>query len=169
MRGRVEASGSKRDLKRGFGGIVDIEFIVQMFRLKYGQTHAALRDPNTWQALDALLDVGLLTAEEHAVLRSCYDFMRLVESRLRIFHNRSLDELPDPPEELEKLAHRVGCVAQDGQTGAQQFLAELERHTTQTRQLFIDLFKRERRHRRASRRQPDVNALIGERRGVSPT
>ena len=31
MRGRVEASGSKRDLKRGFGGIIDIEFIVQMY------------------------------------------------------------------------------------------------------------------------------------------
>jgi glutamate-ammonia-ligase adenylyltransferase len=144
MRCRVEASGSKRDLKRGVGGIVDIEFLVQMFRLKYGQTHPALRDPNTWRALDALLEVGLVAVAEHAVLRSCYEFMRLVENRLRIYHNRSLDELPDRPEELEKLAHRVGCVARDGQTGAQQFLGELERHTTQTRQLFKDLFKRER-------------------------
>ena len=38
MRERLEASGSERDLKRGFGGIVDIEFLVQMFRLKYGRT-----------------------------------------------------------------------------------------------------------------------------------
>ena len=34
MRSRVEASGSKRDLKRGVGGIVDIEFLVQMYRLE---------------------------------------------------------------------------------------------------------------------------------------
>jgi [glutamine synthetase] adenylyltransferase / [glutamine synthetase]-adenylyl-L-tyrosine phosphorylase len=144
MRDRIEASGSKRDLKRGVGGIVDIEFLVQMFRLKYGQVHPTLRDPNTWRAIDALLEVGLITPAEHAVLRSCYEFMRLVENRLRIYHNRSLDELPDRAEELEKLAHRVGCVACAGETGAQQFLVELERHTTQTRQLFTELFKRER-------------------------
>ena len=31
MRERVEASGGERDLKRGFGGIVDVEFLVQLF------------------------------------------------------------------------------------------------------------------------------------------
>src|SRR5205807_1497561 len=98
MRGRVEASGSKRDLKRGFGGIIDIEFIVQLYRLKYGLHHPALRQANTWLTLDALYEARLINPEEHATLRSCYDFMRTVESRLRIFHNRSLDELPESPE-----------------------------------------------------------------------
>jgi glutamate-ammonia-ligase adenylyltransferase len=144
MRGRVEASGSKRDLKRGFGGIIDIEFLVQMYRLKFGQAHPAVRDPNTWRALDAIRAAGLITAEEHTVLRSCYEFMRLVENRLRIYHNRSLDELPERAEELEKLAHRVGCIATAEQTCAQVFLADLERHTVQTRGLFRELFKRER-------------------------
>ena len=37
--------------------------------------------------------------------------MRTVESRLRIYHNRSLDELPESPEDLEKLAKRLGCEA----------------------------------------------------------
>ncbi len=143
MRSRVEASGSKRDLKRGFGGIVDIEFLAQLYRLKYGRDYPAIREPNTWRALDALRDAGLLTAQEHAVLRSCYDFMRLVENRLRIYHNRSLDELPDRPEELEKLAHRVGCTSSDGGTCAQHFLADLERHTVQTRHLFNELCQRE--------------------------
>jgi glutamate-ammonia-ligase adenylyltransferase len=144
MRSRVEASGSKRDLKRGFGGIIDIEFLVQMYRLKYGRAHRAVRDPNTWQALDAVHDAGLVSTEEHAVLRSCYEFMRLVENRLRIYHNRSLDELPERPEELEKLAHRVGCQATAEHTSGQEFLAELERHTLQTRQLFNALLQRER-------------------------
>jgi len=144
MRSRVEASGSKRDLKRGVGGIVDIEFLVQMYRLKYGKTHAKVRDPNTWRALDALRDAKIISSDEHAVLRSCYEFMRLVENRLRIYHNRSLDELPDRPEELEKLAHRVGCEATAERTCGQEFLAELERHTVQTRRLFTELFKRER-------------------------
>jgi glutamate-ammonia-ligase adenylyltransferase len=144
MRGRVEASGSKRDLKRGFGGIIDIEFIVQMYRLKYGQHHPAIRDANTWRSLDALHEAKLITAEEHATLRACYDFMRLVEGRLRIFHNRSLDELPEAAEDLEKLARRVGCESCADQTAGQVFLHVLEWHTAQTRHLFNELFKRER-------------------------
>ena len=116
MRERVQASSSGRDLKRGFGGIADIEFILQMFRIKYGQTHAAVREPNTWKALDALLACSLISPQEHATLRSCYDFLRLVESRLRIFHNRSLDELPEQPEEIEKLARRIGSTGEPGRS-----------------------------------------------------
>jgi glutamate-ammonia-ligase adenylyltransferase len=144
MRGRVEASGSKRDLKRGFGGIVDIEFIVQLYRIKYGRAHPAVRDPNTWHALDAMHEAKLITSAEHATLRSCYDFMRTVEGRLRIFHNRSLDELPEAAEDLEKLAKRMGCEATAESTAGQVFLQLLESHTSQTRHLFNELCKRER-------------------------
>lgn len=143
MRGRVEASGSKRDLKRGFGGIVDIDFIVQMYRLKYGRQFPALRQPNTWLALDALHDAKLIHTEEHGALRSCYDFMRTVESRLRIYHNRSLDELPEG-DDLEKLARRLGCEPTGERTASQIFLEMLERHTSKTRHLFRELFGRER-------------------------
>ncbi len=144
MRSRVEASGSKRDLKRGFGGIIDIEFITQLYRLKYGKQHPEVREPNTWRALDALHQVRLINAEEHATLRSCYDFMRTVESRLRIFHNRSLDELPEAAEDLEKLAKRLGCEATAEHSAGQIFLQVLEWHTAQTRHLFKELCKRER-------------------------
>jgi glutamate-ammonia-ligase adenylyltransferase len=144
MRERVEAAGSKRDLKRGYGGIVDIEFIVQMFRLKYGKQHPAVRDPNTWKTLDALLAHSLITQADHDVLRSCYDFLRLVESRLRIFHNRSLDELPEAAEDLEKLAKRIGCEAALGVSAGECFLQEMNRHTAQTRKLFLEIFQRER-------------------------
>ena len=145
MRGRVEASGSKRDLKRGYGGIIDIEFIVQMFRMKYGREHPAVRDPNTWRALDAMHEAKRINAEEHATLRSCLDFMRSVESRLRIFHNRSLDELPENADDLEKLARRLGCEPTTERSAGQVFLQLFERHTSQTRQLFRELFQRERR------------------------
>ncbi len=143
MRSRVEASGSKRDLKRGFGGIIDIEFLTQMFRIKHGLRHPNIREPNTWLALDAIHAEGLISANEHATLRECYDFMRTVEGRLRIFHNRSLDELPEATEDLEKLAKRLGCEPTDEHSAGQIFLHVLEWHTTQTRHLFNELFQRE--------------------------
>jgi glutamate-ammonia-ligase adenylyltransferase len=145
MRERLEASRSERDLKRGFGGIVDVEFLVQLFQLKYGGDVPALRTPNTWQALEALRTTGLLSDADYVILRASYDFLRLVESRLRIVHNRSLDELPENHDDLEKLARRLGCEQFFGLTAAERFLADLERHTQQTRLVFNRLVSEERK------------------------
>ena len=72
------------------------------------------------------------------MLRAGYDFLLRVQARLRIVHNRSLDEVPGAPEEVAKLARRLGFEAPD------EFLAALERHTTQVRDLFLRLVLRER-------------------------
>jgi glutamate-ammonia-ligase adenylyltransferase len=144
MRERLEASGSSRDVKRGFGGIIDVEFLVQMFRLKFGRALPQLRNPSTWATLDALLQARRLTGEEHGRLLAAYDFLRLVESRLRIVHNRSLDELPEKAEDLDKLARRLGIDPGDGASAGQRFLEELDRHMSQTRELFLQVFARER-------------------------
>jgi glutamate-ammonia-ligase adenylyltransferase len=143
MRERMEASRSERDLKRGFGGIVDVEFIVQMFQLKYGAALSILRNGNTWETLGALLDGGLLTEEEYRVLRSGYDFLRLVEGRQRIVQNRALDELPETQEEVEKLARRLGYEPKGDEGAAGQFLGDLEKHTSETRAMFLRLLERE--------------------------
>jgi glutamate-ammonia-ligase adenylyltransferase len=140
MRRRLETSRTERDLKRGFGGLVDIEFLVQLFQLKYGGKQPSLRTPNTWQALEALREAELLTNEQHTILRDSYSFLQRVLSRLRIVHNRSLDELPQSAEEVEKLARRLGFEGAAGEL----FLTELERHTRQTRELFLRLLARER-------------------------
>jgi [glutamine synthetase] adenylyltransferase / [glutamine synthetase]-adenylyl-L-tyrosine phosphorylase len=137
MRERVQASGSTRDLKRGFGGISDVEFLVQLFRIKYGKSIGSLRTTNTWEAVDALGNAGLISPEEQTTLRTCYDFLREVEACLRIVHNRSLDELPDRPEDVERLARRMG-------SKGSEFQGELDRHLEQTRELFLLLAARER-------------------------
>ncbi len=144
MRRRLEASRTERDLKRGFGGLVDVEFLVQLFQLKYGGEVQALRTPNTWRALDALREAGLITPEQHTALYDGYAFLQRVQSRLRIVHNRSLDELPQAQDELEKLARRLGFEPASGESAGGIFLAELERHTRQTRELFLRLLSRER-------------------------
>jgi glutamate-ammonia-ligase adenylyltransferase len=144
MRERLEASRSDRDLKRGFGGIVDVEFLVQLFQLKYGRDVSALRTTNTWEILEALRTAKLLNEEEYAALRAGYDFLRLVESRLRIVHNLSLDELPEKMEDLEKLARRLGFEELPANSAGSQFLGNLDRHTTRIRELFLAIVARER-------------------------
>jgi glutamate-ammonia-ligase adenylyltransferase len=143
MRERLEGSRGERDLKRGYGGSVDIEFLVQMLQLKYGCDRPALRTPNTWDALAAARDTGLLHADEYALLHTGYEFLRRVQSRLRIAHNRALDELPAAVEEREKLARRLGYEGRPGATAEQQFRTELEAHLQRIRQQFRAVFARE--------------------------
>jgi glutamate-ammonia-ligase adenylyltransferase len=138
MRRRLESSRGARDLKRGFGGLADVEFLVQLLRLRYDGDRLDIRKPNTWEALEALRAALLLPAEEYAALRDGYDFLLRVQSRLRIVHNRSVDEVPDSADEVDKLARRLGFEADA------PFLAELERRTSRIRDAFTRLVERER-------------------------
>jgi glutamate-ammonia-ligase adenylyltransferase len=138
MRERLQASRPQSNLKRGSGGLADVEFLVQLLQIKYGRDLAALRSPNTWQALSALRQAGLLSESEQTDLTAAYDFLLRVQNRLRIVHNRSIDELPEAEEEIDKLARRLGY-----ETG-RRFLSELERHRTRTRELFLHVIERER-------------------------
>lgn len=143
MRDRLEASRGERDLKRGFGGILDVEFLIQLFQLKYAAKVPELRTPNGWDAMDALRATGLITEAELTTMRATYDFLRRVQARLRIVHNRSLDTVPDAAEEREKLARRLGYDALADRCAGDQFLADMEKHTSQMRALFLHLLEQE--------------------------
>ncbi len=143
MRERVQASGSQRDLKRGYGGLVDIEFLVQLFRLKYGQERQSIQTTNTWEALKALRAENLLNQEEFQTLWDSHEYLRLVESRLRLVHNRSLDELPESPSELDKLSKGLGFEIDEENSASNKFLAKLDEYLTRTRELFVRLIERE--------------------------
>jgi glutamate-ammonia-ligase adenylyltransferase len=142
-RHRLEESRSETDLKRGFGGIVDIEFVVQCLLLKHGPTSPGLRTPNTWQALDRLQAAGHLDGPTFEQLRSCYRFLRRVESRLRIVHNVARDELPHEPDDQAKLARRLEYADSPHHTAREAFLAECHEVTTRTRQIFLEIMQRE--------------------------
>jgi glutamate-ammonia-ligase adenylyltransferase len=144
MRQRLEASRGGRDLKRGPGGLMDVEFLVQLLKIKHGRSTPALRSTNTREALDALAAAGLLSPDEAEDLRAAYDFLMRVQGRLRIVHNRSLDEVPEAPEEVEKLARRLGFESGAFGSAGRSFLADLRRHTARTRELFHSVVQRER-------------------------
>src|SRR5262249_52825088 len=97
MRRRLEASRSPHHLKRGVGGVADIEFMVQSLQSVHASRLPELLRSNLWEALDALRRREILDAAMHAELRDAYDFLRAVEGRLRLIQNRSVGELPQSP------------------------------------------------------------------------
>ena len=50
-------NSQKLNLKTGKGGLVDVEFIVQMLQLKYGREEKRIRNQNTLEALKALTEM----------------------------------------------------------------------------------------------------------------
>jgi glutamate-ammonia-ligase adenylyltransferase len=137
MRERMEA-GHPRDFKRGPGGIVDVEFVVQLLQLRHAAGQPELQSPNTRDALTALHAAGLLSNDSHADLRAGYDFLRLAENRLRGVTNRASDELPEDAAALSKLARRLGF------DSAASFLAELGAQARRVRAAFDGVCDHER-------------------------
>jgi glutamate-ammonia-ligase adenylyltransferase len=144
MRQRLETSRSERDLKRGPGGLMDLELLVALLKTRYGRTQPDIRATNTIGSLEALAGAGRLEPAEVRDLRAAYDFLLRVQGRLRIVHNRSIDEVPESTEEVDKLARRLGYEAST-ESAASLFVADLRRHATRMRELFLSILERERR------------------------
>ncbi|MBF0323304.1 MAG: bifunctional [glutamate--ammonia ligase]-adenylyl-L-tyrosine phosphorylase/[glutamate--ammonia-ligase] adenylyltransferase, partial [Magnetococcales bacterium] len=85
------------DIKLSFGGIVDIEFLTQYLILSHANTHPQMHQRNTSNALLSAGDAKLLAPEDVTFLITSYRFFRLVESRMRLLHDRSENRIgPDP-------------------------------------------------------------------------
>lgn len=112
MRERIERElggpGSRRDLKLGAGGIVDIEFAAQYLQLVHGHAHPALRTTGTVAALEAAAAAGIAPARDLELLAQGYRFLRKIEHRLRVVHDQPIHRLPEAKDELDRLARRSG-------------------------------------------------------------
>lgn len=108
MRLRLEETASPRNLKRGRGGTVDIEFLVQMLQLKHGGKDPSIRVTGTLDALTALEKGGYLSADDAEYFRQSYRFQRSVEARIRLMNAAGRHEFPDDEKELAKLAYLLG-------------------------------------------------------------
>ncbi len=112
MRERIESElgGSVRgfDVKVGRGGLVDIEFAAQYLQLTHGHALPELRTQKTTAVLSAAAELGVAPPELCSLLCQAYDFIRRLEHRMRIVHDRAVHRLPEDPDELMKLARRAG-------------------------------------------------------------
>jgi glutamate-ammonia-ligase adenylyltransferase len=134
MRHRLEETAAAGDLKRGPGGIVDIEFLVQMMQLRYGRENPKVRAASTLDALGELYAAGRLTADDYDFFYYSYRLLRIIEGRLRLMNSTARDQLPQDPTELSKLAHLVHYQSTD------MLLADYEHATRQIRERFDRIF-----------------------------
>ncbi len=88
-----EGSASQ-DLKKGLGGIREIEFIAQSLQLIHGGRHPALRQRATLPVLQSLADLQILSPEDVHFLSSSYRFWRRIEHALQMVEDQQTQTLP---------------------------------------------------------------------------
>lgn len=120
------------DVKRGRGGIREIEFFAQTHQLIHGGRDPSLRVRRTRDALDALARAGRIDAEHALVLGEGYDRLRVIEHRLQMVHDRQTHSLPEG-EALDRVARL------DGLADGNALVVELEQITEQTGAIYDDL------------------------------
>uniref|UniRef100_UPI0014084FED bifunctional [glutamate--ammonia ligase]-adenylyl-L-tyrosine phosphorylase/[glutamate--ammonia-ligase] adenylyltransferase n=1 Tax=Altererythrobacter segetis TaxID=1104773 RepID=UPI0014084FED len=100
--------GPGYDLKRGRGGIREIEFFAQTQQLIHGGRHPALQVRGTRAALDALAEAGIVSPGDAAMLGESYDRLRVVEHRLQMVDDRQTHSLPIETAAIDNVARLDG-------------------------------------------------------------
>ena len=124
------------NIKTGYGGIRDIEFIVQLLQLEFGGTQPRLRSPNTLTALARLNDANFLTDREAEELADDYRWLRTLEHRLQLLNDFQTQTLPPLADDRERtlLARRMGYADRNA------FETELTRRRDRVRAYLDRLF-----------------------------
>ncbi|WP_068078451.1 bifunctional [glutamate--ammonia ligase]-adenylyl-L-tyrosine phosphorylase/[glutamate--ammonia-ligase] adenylyltransferase [Novosphingobium lentum] len=96
------------DLKRGRGGIREVEFFAQTHQLIHGGRIPALRLRGTRASLDALAAHDIIAADDALVLGQSYDRLRTIEHRLQMVGDQQTHHLPADAAALDSVAQLDG-------------------------------------------------------------
>jgi len=83
------------DLKRGRGGIREIEFYAQSHQMVFGGRDPALRTPATLDALAALAAAGRIGEAEAEKLARAYTYLRSAEHRAQMIEDAQTHAIPE--------------------------------------------------------------------------
>ena len=126
----------KIDIKRGKGGIMDIDFLTHFLQLAHGAEYPQLRVGSTRQVLRVAADSGLLNKKTATSLLKAYDFYKLSESALRVFDMKSTSKVAVTTKTLLPLARASGYLNNDPVVAVDDYLRKLRRLRNQVREQF---------------------------------
>ena len=112
MKAAIAAEVARReladDIKRGPGGIREIEFLAQALQLIRGGREDTLRERRLLPALHALVETRQITREDGDALVHAYRFLRKLENRLQMLRDAQTHALPEDPLDRRRIALGLG-------------------------------------------------------------
>lgn len=104
---RRESYGQEDNIKRGEGGIREIEFIVQVFQLIRGGKEPWLQSSSIFKMLPKLSEYNCLPNTVVQELLEAYKFLRLTEHHLQEINDQQTQRLPKTEIEQLQLAYSL--------------------------------------------------------------
>jgi len=120
-----------QDIKKGKGGIREIEFILNYFQVIFGGKRRELRHISTAKGLELLEERGML--KEGRELARIYLFFRRVEHKLQLRNEKQTQKLPCEREGIEHLSLSL-------KMGLNDFLEKYKKSTEFVHGVFRSIF-----------------------------
>ncbi len=108
----ADETESKFNLKTGEGGLVDVEFLVQMLQLSNGSKNPSLKTPSTMEAIRALGRLGIIESAESETLTEGYLFLRKMSNLLSLLNERTKNEITEA--DFDRVAVEFGLNDEGG-------------------------------------------------------
>jgi [glutamine synthetase] adenylyltransferase / [glutamine synthetase]-adenylyl-L-tyrosine phosphorylase len=125
--------GPGYDLKRGRGGIREVEFFVQIQQMIHGGRDPSVRAAATLDAIGALTVAGRLDEKTAGELAAAYRLLRTVEHRVQMVEDAQTHLIPAQAEAIDNVAHLHGAPS------GQQLIEELKPHVERAGAIFDSL------------------------------
>lgn len=123
-------------LKLGPGGLTDVQFLVELYCLRYGGDNPELRSGSTLERLRRLSRLGIVPEEDALRLEESYVFCSHIRNRIFLIKGHQHDTIPQRPEEVVVLAESLGYLGHP----RSHFLEDYRRTTRRARASFERLF-----------------------------
>jgi glutamate-ammonia-ligase adenylyltransferase len=133
----VKTGELERNVKLGWGGIREIEFVAQSLQLLHAGRQPFLQGAQTLPCLNKLVQYELLSRQDSRALSEAYCFLRDVEHRLQMEDNLQTHTIPTSIDAQERLAKLMGL------PNAKEFWSVLKSHTKTVQSVFVTLLKSE--------------------------
>ncbi|HEY3345697.1 MAG TPA: hypothetical protein VGJ97_12255 [Anaerolineaceae bacterium] len=124
--------GSTFNAKYSLGGLVDIEYLVQGLQINHGRAHPEVRQTNTRDAMAALAEAGIYSAEDYTRLRKAHTFLRWLIDSMRVVRGNARD-VSMPEEDSEEIAYLARRMQYGADTA--RLRSELTRYAEDVREL----------------------------------
>jgi glutamate-ammonia-ligase adenylyltransferase len=140
LRSRMQAelaveSANRYDLKYGYGGLVELEFVVQWLQMNHGRD-PRLQLANTYDALVVLGDATHLSTNETQGLKEAYQWFRRLEQFLQLMKPHAQASFSAHEPMLDKLAFVLRVRPRDGSSGGEALIKTYQRHAHTVRSIF---------------------------------
>jgi [glutamine synthetase] adenylyltransferase / [glutamine synthetase]-adenylyl-L-tyrosine phosphorylase len=136
-----KSAGAGPNTKFSRGGLVDLEYAVQMLQVMNGGDNPRLRTPSVHKALDRLAEGGVIRRKESEALVSAYRFLRNLINALRMLRGSAQDLFLPPKDSIEfsHVARRMGYARRGSLPPETALYVDFETATASVR-AFVDRY-----------------------------